>query len=779
MALLFCSACTFAAPSGAATDAAFAALLAIPGAQPREGGWIIPPQDKPTPRNETELIQRLQAMQKAGAQFNAMRHQGTLLAHAIRAGKDQTAIWLLRQGAKTSDVAFGGLTAHQLALKYQRTAVSKVLEERYGFKVAPPMAGLAVNPSKTPATSELQTAPALSPREQARRLLGQQNTHFSNKADQQTWQTLSAQLTAADHAALFSDGVLLPPLLSLMHETVGGVEAALSRLPQELVQTHAQVVADFLARASFISYANGGKRAYNAVARSWPALWRRIKRPLDYGKRPDLAEHVPPELWPELFASGYQQHRADATGCLLSAVDATTFRTIWPVFERHFTDARELGPELVLKTFLLSRESHFCYPSTSEDTVEKLRFLKAKGMPGTVTGLRKSVISELNHAQLTAAVAGFTRQPMAPRLSRAPLECQLVLGDDWLDALAKLDLYQGYFPAGHVQAIDMPGQTHCALIVGGSDYGDRYEAIDDFGDGPMGQGWGSCPERPGSSEIWYEAAATIRKVAEGSDPCEGGCTLRKVRDAATGKPYWLNDGLRGPTCAESAELPDAFEWRTGSQGMTFALSPDAGLLERLLREQCVEGTAEPGYRSLPPVCKGLDDAEPDEAAIPISAMKALKEGGLIGISALLRELGAERRHAYAAAIAAHDRVRIRELAKRGIPGEWTDEEIRLLAKAPLPLKEKRHRVALLFADPVQLGRAINGNRYDTPESLLKWLPDQDWGPVLRAIGRDPDVWRDSAKGLRTKAEEAGRSAKLICGIDHALGQLCGGGIVPH
>src|ERR1700748_2432497 len=85
-----------AAASADATDDAFGALLAMPGAQPREGGWIIPTD---AASDECALIARLRAAKKNGADFNAMRHGGTLLAHAIRAGKDRTALWLLRNGA--------------------------------------------------------------------------------------------------------------------------------------------------------------------------------------------------------------------------------------------------------------------------------------------------------------------------------------------------------------------------------------------------------------------------------------------------------------------------------------------------------------------------------------------------------------------------------------------------------------------------------------------------------------------------------------------------------
>lgn len=87
-----CSSGLAVAGPSEATDAAFAALLSMPGAQPKEGGWVIPEQAEPTPANENELIIRLQQLKKLKANFDAMRHGGTLLAHAIRANKHRTVV---------------------------------------------------------------------------------------------------------------------------------------------------------------------------------------------------------------------------------------------------------------------------------------------------------------------------------------------------------------------------------------------------------------------------------------------------------------------------------------------------------------------------------------------------------------------------------------------------------------------------------------------------------------------------------------------------------------
>ncbi|RSZ32778.1 MULTISPECIES: hypothetical protein, partial [unclassified Variovorax] len=81
--------------SGDATDNAFAALLSMPGAEPEQGYWDFPKPDDQPARNETALIAYLAKQMKAGADPDAYRHLGTLLHHAIRAGRERAAIWLL------------------------------------------------------------------------------------------------------------------------------------------------------------------------------------------------------------------------------------------------------------------------------------------------------------------------------------------------------------------------------------------------------------------------------------------------------------------------------------------------------------------------------------------------------------------------------------------------------------------------------------------------------------------------------------------------------------
>jgi hypothetical protein len=760
----------------------------MPGAQPKDGGWAIPEQELPVPRNEDELIARLQSAQKAGAQWDAKRHRGTLLAHAIRAGKERTAIWLLRNGAKARQILSDeNTTAYELARRYERTHVVQELERRYGFK--PPTSSAAASvplkvqapaPATTSGSASLGMVPLSRP-QQARALMHKLlPTHVATPQAQQEWQRFAATLSDDEYAQTFEDGEHLPSLIYLNRQIVGGVEQSLARLPPALVRRHAKVMADALAEWTSVEYSDS-KIAYSASSQSWPALWSRMDQPLDYSAIRSIRqsrmtlEELPPALWPGLFASGYPQGSIDETGCLLSAMAAEAFESLWPQLVHWFADAKQQTPGLVLAKYRLSHEQSPCrYSSSTADTVAKLAHLQRQGVSSPVTGLRQSLLKQSGDASLLAIANQFaapTAAP-APRLVRELLTCTLSLGEPWLNALIQhqRDQRQGVV----VQALDMLGQPSCALGLSGGDSGGWPSFEDHFFDGPSRLGSYNCSTAnlPEGGVILYEDGAHVRSVKVAAD---GVWPLRSVRDAHTQRRYLLTQGIGGFRCELASLLPIAYEWQPDSLQLKSVTGADAALLDALLRAQCREvPDAAQGYDI---VCEGIDESPMQLAEGEIKpAIPALQSWGAVDISSLIDVLGVDRRAAYRAAVAAHDHTKLRQLVAAGIPAWWTTAEISALAKADLPLAEKRRRVAMLFANKAQLAAALNNDRYSLPESLFTWMPDEDWGPMLQVIQREPDRWWDDAGiRLRNAAEQSGRS-NLACRIDHAMGFLCGGGL---
>lgn len=751
------------ARSAEATDAAFGTLLSMPGTKPTQGQWIIPDKYAAEFADEPELIERLKQLKKQGADFNALRHRGTLLAHAIRAGLDRTALWLLRNGADPKHVLFDATTtAYDLARQYQRSVVVKVLESAYGFSAVklPPAIG---------ATAALKPAIPRSKVDEAVALMSTlMPTPYPDKAKQQAWQRFASTLSEAEFAAVFKDGTHIESLIRLTRDIDGALEKALARLPVGVVRQNAQQIADLMAETSSVSYDAKSAISYSPAARAWPALWRRIDQPLHYDSRPDLAERIPAKFWSALFASGYAQHDAALTGCLLASVDFAAFKVLWPDFQRFFSNALQAAPALVLGKYRPSFDPQYCYPGNSpEQSIAKLAFLKQQGIRAKVSGLSKVRLASEGSPAFTAMVNQWVSTTLSPpQLVEVAPRCELAMNEVWLNALIKTSLIGWGIPAESVRVIEVPGYAQCGLVIGGRRYPDHAEVSDSF-DGPIREGRASCADAPDDSEIWIENTGSIQTVKTAFDT-QGALIVGQVKDVQSGEMYLLRSGTYGTMCSPHWSLPQPYEWQAG------VLHPakDVQRIGRQLAAQCEELAENQGLE-----CRGFLEVSDREGEPPQgeAVLAALRTGKGVNVLSLIDALGVERRRAYGAAIAARDRTAHRALIAIGIPPHWTVAEIVSLSQSGLPLAEKRQRIALLFSVNDQLALALNSKRYDLPEALLPWLPRQDWGPVWRVIGRNPDIWWNAAGSLRHKASESGRE-DLLCDIDRAQGFLCGGGI---
>lgn len=676
-------------------------------------------------------------------------------------------------------------TAYALARKFERKSIVQVLELQYGFQPPPPSASPAIsnavqNPP-LPATALTPLSRAQEARNFIHRIMPPHR--MPSKENQQAWQQFAATLSDADYIETFQDGALLSDLIVLQRDIEGGVENALSRLPLALVRRHAQEIADILAESSYVEYGEYGNESrirYTIFSQSWPALWSRIDQPLNYDKRPDLAERIPPAFWPRLFASGYAQRDAAVTGCLLSAVDEVTFKTLWSDFQRYFTNAREEAPSLVMASYRAAREYSRCrYDSSPAVTTAKLSFLREQGVNSPRLGVSLPDAAQPENKNLIAMAAQFPAPPQgSPQLVLTPLTCKLALNELWLDELIKGGLSSGdRRPMDSVVALDIPGQSQCGIAISGSEVRGWPQQEDSFFEGPFRAGSFNCQviELRTDGSVWFESSGQIQRF--GLD-VEGGWPLRPVRDVKTGKRYLFSSGVTGALCQPFSVLPSAYVWQTNPLQIVPVPMAETYKLDRLLRQQC-QKDAETEQE----VCEGIDPPPQPEGMnttntpAPLAGeavLTALRQGQTVSIQALIDVVGAQRRQAYAAAIAKRDHARVRELLAQGIPAWWTEAEILALGKADLALPEKRRRMALLLADAQQLERTLLSAR-DLPESLLPWLPDQDWGPVLKAIERNQSEWQEWAQGLRDAAQENNR-LDLACRIDHAMGYLCGGGI---
>ncbi|HEX8988265.1 MAG TPA: hypothetical protein VF816_09910 [Rhodocyclaceae bacterium] len=754
------------AASDRATDDAFAALLTLSAPEQDTAQWDIPVPEDFDGQSETALIAYLAKKKRAGADFNAYRHFGTLLHHAIRAGKLKTAAWLLENGADPRKTLKGSNEdALALSLRFKRNALARQLQERYGLE--PPAAA----PSKAAPQAQGETLPAGISSEAdiaaARMFLLQTSwattspglTPAATKAAQDRlakWKAFAARQPAQAMAQVLDDDVAIGALVRVHARSPRDLDKALAALPPELLKRRGAAAAAMLASLARVDIADKNpKREYWVPADSWRVLWRHVGRPVAYGESHGLAGRVQPELWPELFASGYADRDArSALGCLVNQIGAKDLQSIWPSLEAQFPDLRDVAARMVLDHVRMAG-AEFCWSWNDDETAQKLSFLISRGVTGPVKGIVERDLQYRSAAFLTAMkpFRAESRPTAKPRLVEVGHKCRFTPSDAWYhELLTNATTVEG-LAIETVQLIELPGEAECALLVGGF-FSLSSEPTDSF-TGPEDNPVPSCPDPAGGYQVLREERGHIVRFDTDMTRATGGTVLTRVRDAASGRYYYLRDGGGLGRCESRLRLPMAFEWAAAQRGP--ALKAVTGhAIEDVLFDQC--RAVENGV-----YCDGIASLqfEQDAAATPPPA------DGFSGMDyrPFLKTYWAVRYDEYQAAILALDKPRLKTLQQGGIPGDWTADAIRRVGASTLPLAEKRKRIAWIFYDRRQLARALDS---DMTEGLLDWLPREDWGPLLAVLSEQGI----NVRRLRQLAEEKGLS-RLACDLDHAQGLICG------
>lgn len=263
-----------------ATKAAMDAFFSLEGATP-DGVSKSSAPDGFKGGGESELIAYLSEQRARGARWDRYRYLGTLLHHSLRAGFDDVARWLLRNGADpTQRVDRDGPDALGVAVRmerwslvqpllrhplYQRMTMNEVAERLWAGALTPTHRAALLRlrpavpiPSLDKAGSPLLAAALCSADlSVARRLLAQVSTPIAlplkpnchdfedptpHPLDFKAWQELEAKLTqpllpyllpsmrsTADLRAALSSGLVQP------WQNAGFVDAFLDRVPHRLL----------------------------------------------------------------------------------------------------------------------------------------------------------------------------------------------------------------------------------------------------------------------------------------------------------------------------------------------------------------------------------------------------------------------------------------------------------------------------------------------------------------------------------------------------------------
>ena len=775
--LMFCmlvGTCAHANPAQA-TDEAFAALLSMPAAAPQNGYWDFPVPADFQAKTESGLILYLANKQKEGADFNAYRHFGTLLHHAIRAGQTHVAIWLLEHGADPHKPLLGTQTdALELSQKYGIKKLSDILVVKYGLTVK--VTGNDVNPAGIPTREPLSNESKLAAElAQARRSLYRFSMiaiteagtpqHLPPAKEQiAAWLVLKSKMSSAFYSNVMDDDETLASLVRLTARSPVELNKELGSISADVVNRHGKAAVTELAMQSRRSVSTGPnpKVSYTVPAQSWRTLWQFLKRPLEYGTPPGLAGNIQSELWPELFASGYANHDPNtALGCMLAEISAEDLKLAWSRLIESFPTIRQASPAMVLDSYRMVASKGYCWSWEKEETQKKLLFLTSVGVKAHVSGLIGKEL-ENESPEFLAALAPFIQSDQSvkkPRFVDYQPNCKFEL-----DAVWNKQLLPAVRDQETIELIDLPGESECALLIGGYQRSDYPAGDQDSFTGAGSNPTPSCPDPTDEYEVWHRKGDRIERLHTDMGHDSGAPLLMPVKDAATGQLLYLDSGVQDGPCFPKQRLPFLFEWKKTSDGLTFAKS-NAPSFDNALFEQCSDQDEL--------VCRGITMLAPGSESAGELEQSTLSDRNdayfaAATMSSFVRIFRAEQHTQYLDAIESLDKNVLKTLMVEGVPGDWTAEAIRQIGTSGLPLPEKRKRIAWIFSDHAQLANALN---YDVLNSLVDWLPHEDWTPIFKVIGQPPSDDYQLAS-LRQHAHDK-QLNQLACDIDHVRGLICG------
>ncbi|MGR9014916.1 MAG: hypothetical protein ACU83U_14870 [Gammaproteobacteria bacterium] len=480
---------------------------------------------------------------------------------------------------------------------------------------------------------------------------------------------------------------------------------------------------------------------------------------MDYSEWQDLAGRIQPELWPMLFESGYGIRDAEiALNCMLSGISAKQLKSDWPQLERAFPNLRDAAPNLVLAGFRLSE-------CGTTDTEDKVAFLNAMGIKGKINAVNWDLIDNPDRSdqKAVAAIQPFLPQKgetlnTEPRLVDDATHCAFEMDDHWYRYLVNVPEMRDNIPVETVQLIEVAGQKECGLFVGGNRWTINGGVFDSF-IGPDEDPRASCPDPPDEYEIVYRSDGHIEHLPTDMGSGNYAPFLLPIKDRMTGQRDYMNTGRPDEMCQPGTHSPEIYRWQKRKGGWVLASVTDRNL-ENILRSQCVVDNSVvcAGFAALGKTASSVSEKTTEKKA----SSKQDAYLGAMTVNGFIDAFRAPQRQAFLAAVMALDREALKRFRNEGMPSSWISDAITAVDQSKLPLQDKRQRIAWLFYDHKLLSQAMT-NEWLAP--LLKWLPREDWGPVLSSI----DAW---LVGQLVNDGIVKDRQKLECDIAHASNEIC-------
>jgi len=561
--------------------------------------------------------------------------------------------------------------------------------------------------------------------------------------------------------------------------------AALAQIDDATLRRHVQAAVTGLAGVPASPGFSTDSGRVAAPAALWGALLDRLPAPLALQAGILPITFVPEDAWPALFAHG---HRPSADELVVQWTFTTSgqWREQWPKLRA------AAGPEVVTATIadIVLPWTHACADAGAApgpDHVARLREMLASGaMPPAPVPLSLSCAQRADPEALRALLA--TRLVTAPpgaagrsltavevpsaivprgRFELAPLACSPVPDPAIVRAAIRDAFLVDEPPPGHqddttrpasLQPIDEPGAAGCAwLVTGGAGSSRSYIDEDSFFDGQYRLS--PCGEPTRMGEVWRVVDGRV--VATRADAgAENGAL--QLKESAGPRRFVLTLQVHGGGC-DGGLRPRLYAWTGEAANRRLLALADDAPARRAFDQQCGDGVE-------PEVCLGLRPAEaPEDTPFAKDSPDALRS-----IGAFVARHGAEARERWLAAFLAGDTATLQ--ASDVFPA-WRVDALAALTASPLPLDQRRRRIAWMFRDAAGMSASFGSARaYDdwaegeTPVlvGLVGWLPREDWRPLLAAMGKD-----HAALDALQDAAQARGNARLACTLAQAAGKGCG------
>ena len=579
------------------------------------------------------------------------------------------------------------------------------------------------------------------------------------------------------HAALDDDVTLHAWFARLGAMPAPQAAAALAQVDDAMLRRHADAAVRGLAGIPLGPGAAPDVGHPHPSRALWSALLGRLPTPLRLGPSVEASTYMSSASWPELFARGYHPTAAELLTHLQFAT-AAGWPDQWPQLRAAAT------PEAITEAMRLfaARWEKPCaagYQAPQLANAQALALMAASGarLPPPVTLSPRCVHlaqPEALHALLAINLVTLPPGETVPapppvpedpagvvphgKFVLAPRECALappeavvraVIHGEFLVDGPETPQERSHAPRpALLQAIDEPGASACAWLVTGG-VGSYREITDETSFFEGHYFVNPCVEPTLTAEVWRVVDGRVVASPAFLRNEEGALQLK---DSDGARRFLLTLPVRSAGC-DGGRHAELYTWTSDAAShQLMSINGENDPARRTYDQQCKDVEAA--------TCFGLDS---DDALTPWLPQ---------GVADFVAANGGEMRRRWIAAFLANDAA---ALKAADVFPSWRAEALAALNASPLPLAEKRQRIAWMFRDKAGLAESFGSNTdYDAAEGvttalvgMVAWLPREDWRPLLAALGRDNLQLQPLLEAAQAKGD-----ANLACTFAQAADKAC-------